>query len=128
MRQDAGFEEGVELALDELRQIGPGGGFSFGEEGRGMLLHQAVQRGLFRAVALAVNRGAIRCPLGLLHLGLHARLPRLGARTVSSLVLRLNRSACCPPVGALGCGPPTGACVRVRQAASGRRVEQIGCR
>ena len=46
MRQDAGFEEGVELALDELRQIGPGGGFSFGEEGRGMLLLQAVQRGL----------------------------------------------------------------------------------
>ena len=28
-----------------------------------MLLHQAVQHGLFRAVALVVNRGAIRRPL-----------------------------------------------------------------
>ena len=44
--QDAGFEEGVELVLDELRQIGTGGGFGLGEEGRGVPLHQAVQRGL----------------------------------------------------------------------------------
>jgi hypothetical protein len=41
-----------------------------------VLLHQAVQRGLFRAVALVVDRGAIRSPLGLPADGLHARLPR----------------------------------------------------
>ena len=41
-----------------------------------MPLHQAVQRGLLRAMALVVQRGAIRRPLGLLADGLHARLPR----------------------------------------------------
>jgi hypothetical protein len=49
--------------------------FGLGEEGRCVLLHQSVQRGLFRAVALAVDRGAIRRPLGLPADGLHARLP-----------------------------------------------------
>ena len=37
-------------------------------------LDQAVQRGLLRAVAFVVNRGAIRCPLGLPVDGLHAWL------------------------------------------------------
>ena len=46
MGQDAAFEEGAELVLDELRQVGSGGGFGLHEEGRGVLLHQAVQRGL----------------------------------------------------------------------------------
>jgi hypothetical protein len=41
-----------------------------------VLLHQAVQRGLLRAVALVVNRGAIGRPLGLPADGLHARLPK----------------------------------------------------
>ena len=36
-REDAAVEEGLELVLDELRQVGAGGGFSFGEEGPGML-------------------------------------------------------------------------------------------
>ena len=45
-------------------------------EGRGVLLHQAVQRGLFRAVTLVVDRGAIGRPLRLLHRSLHARLPK----------------------------------------------------
>jgi hypothetical protein len=63
--QDAAFEEDVELVLDELRQVGTGSVFGLGEEGRGVLLHQAVQRGLFRAVALVVDRGAIRRPPGL---------------------------------------------------------------
>ena len=54
--QDAAFEEGVELVFDELRQVGVGSVLGLGEEGRGVLLHQAVQRGLFRAVALAVHR------------------------------------------------------------------------
>ena len=74
--QDAALEEGVELVLNKLRQIRSCGSLSLGEEGRGVLLHQAVKRGLFRAVALVVDRGAIRRPLGLLHRGLHARLPK----------------------------------------------------
>ena len=47
-------------ALDVLRQDGSGSGFDLGEEGRGVLLHQAVQHGLLGAVALVVNRRAIR--------------------------------------------------------------------
>jgi len=74
--QDAALQEGVELILDELRQVGASLGLSLLDEGRRVLLHQAVQRGLFRAVALVVDRGAIRRPLGLLHRGLHARLPK----------------------------------------------------
>ena len=44
VRQDAAFEKGVELVPHELRQVGSGsgGGFGLGEEGRGVLLHQAV--------------------------------------------------------------------------------------
>ncbi len=76
MRQDAAIQEGVELAFDELRQVGAGSVLGMGEEGRRVLLHQAVQRGLFRAVALVVDRGAIRRPLGLPADGLHARLPK----------------------------------------------------
>ena len=76
VRQDAAFEEGVELVLDELRQVGACSVFGLGEEGRGVLLHQSVQRGLLRAVALVVDRGAIRRPLRLPANGLHARLPR----------------------------------------------------
>jgi len=51
-------------------------GFGLGDEGCGVLLHQAVQRGLLRAVALVVNRGAIRRPLGLPADGLQVRLPK----------------------------------------------------
>ena len=63
-------------SLDELRQVGAGCVFGLGEEGRGVLLNQAVQRGLLGAVAPVVNRGAIRRPLGLRADGLHARLQR----------------------------------------------------
>ena len=70
----AAFEEGVEPVLDELRQVGAG--LSLREEGRRVLLHQAVQRGLFRAVAFVVDRSAIRRPLGLPASGLHKGLPR----------------------------------------------------
>ena len=38
--QDAAFEEGVELVLDELRQIGAGSGLGLGDEGRSVLLHR----------------------------------------------------------------------------------------
>ena len=74
--QDAALEESVELVLDELRQVGAGSVFGLRDEGCGVLLHQAVQRGLFRAVAIVVDRGAIRRPLGLPADGLHARLPK----------------------------------------------------
>ena len=74
--QDPARQEGVELILDELRQVGTGRVIGPGEEGRGVLLHQAIQRGLFRAVALVVDRGAVRRPLGLPANGLHARLPK----------------------------------------------------
>jgi hypothetical protein len=74
--QHAAFEEGVELVFDELRQVGASSVFGLGEEGCGVLLHQAVQLGLFRAVALVVDRVAIRRPLGLPASGSHARLPK----------------------------------------------------
>ena len=76
MRQDAAFEEGVELILDESRQVGTSLGPGLGEEGCSVLLHQAVQRGLFCAVALEVDRGPVRRPLRLPADGLHARLPK----------------------------------------------------
>ena len=76
VRQDAALQKRVELVLDELRQVGAGSVFGLGKESRGVLLHQAVQRGLFRAVALVVNRGTLRRPLGLPANGLHARLPK----------------------------------------------------
>ena len=38
--QDAASEEGVELFLDELRQVGVGSVFGLDEERRGMLLHR----------------------------------------------------------------------------------------
>ena len=46
VRQDAAFQEGVELVTDELRQPGTCGLFGLGEETLSMLLHKAVQRGL----------------------------------------------------------------------------------
>ena len=76
VRQDAALEEGVELVLDKLGQAGTGSSLDMREEGLGVLLHQAVQRGLLGAVPLVVQRGAVRRPLGLLDYGLHARLPR----------------------------------------------------
>ena len=76
VRQDATLEERVELVLDELRQIGACSVFGLRDEGRGVLPHQAVQRGLLRAMTLVVNGCAIRRPLGLLADGLHARRPK----------------------------------------------------
>jgi hypothetical protein len=72
--QDPAFEEGVELVFDELRQVCAGRVFGLSEERRGVLLHKAVQRGLFRAVAFLVDRGAVRRPPGLPADGLRARL------------------------------------------------------
>ena len=73
VRQDAAFQEGVELVTDELRQPGTCGLFGLGEERRGMLLHQAVQGGLLGSVARVVDRGAIAMrPRGLVSVGLHS--------------------------------------------------------
>ena len=46
-----------------------------GDEAGRVLLHQSVQGGLLGTVALAVERGAIRRPLGLPDNGVHG-LPR----------------------------------------------------
>ena len=62
--------------LPRLQQVGPCGRLRLGDEGRGVLLRQEVQRGLFRAATL-VDRSAIRRTRGLPADGLHARLPRL---------------------------------------------------
>jgi hypothetical protein len=73
VRQDAAFQEGVELVTDELRQPGTCGLFGLGEETLSMLLHQAVQRGLLGPVARVVDRGAIAMrPPGVVSVGLHA--------------------------------------------------------
>jgi hypothetical protein len=74
--QDAAFEEGVELVLDEPRQLALGVGLGLVDEAGRMLLHQAVQGGLLGATPLVTQRGVVRRPLGLLADGLHARLPR----------------------------------------------------
>ena len=72
MGQDAAFGEGVELFVDELRQVGANSVFGLGEELRGMLLHPAVKRGLLGAVARVVGRGAIAMlPPDLAGVGLH---------------------------------------------------------
>jgi hypothetical protein len=75
--QDRAFEEGIELVPHKLRQVGTGCSLSLLEEGGGVMLQQAVQRGLPRSVALVVDRGVVRHPLGLPANGLHAKLPRL---------------------------------------------------
>ena len=49
---------------------------AYDEAGR-VLLHQTVQRGLLGPMALVVDRGTIRRPLGLPADGLHALLPSL---------------------------------------------------
>jgi hypothetical protein len=79
VRQDAAFQEGVELVLHELRQVGSGCGPSLLEEVGGVLLHQAIQRGLLRSVTLVVDQGAVRRFNRSIRLpanGLHAMLPR----------------------------------------------------
>ena len=86
VRQDVALQEGVELVTDELRQPGTGALFGLGEERRGMLLHQAVQRGLLGAATRAVDRGAIAMrPPGVVSVGLHALGRRIwgGAATLS---------------------------------------------
>jgi len=73
LRKNSAFEERVELVFDELRQSSASGLLSLSEEALGVLLHQAVQRGLLGAEALVVHRGAIAVrPAGRAGVGLHA--------------------------------------------------------
>ena len=77
--QEAAFEEGVKFVFDELRPAGTRCRLSLLEEGGGVLLYLAVRRGLLWAVALIVNRGAVRRPdrrIGLPANGLRASVPR----------------------------------------------------
>ena len=57
VRQDAASQEGVELVLDERPQFGAGAGLGVGDEAGRVLLHQTIQRGLLRAMALVVAPG-----------------------------------------------------------------------
>ena len=78
--QDAALQEGVELVLHKLRLVGAGCGLVLLEESRGVLPHQAVQRGLFGVVALVVDWVTIGRPdrrIGLPADGLHTTLPSL---------------------------------------------------
>ena len=67
---------GVEHVVDELRQLGPGAGFVVRDEASRILLHEAAQQGLLGPVALVVDTGVIRGPLGLPADALDASLPR----------------------------------------------------
>ena len=68
------IQDGVKLVFDELWQVGAGSSLGLLEEGRSVPLYQTVLRGLFRAVTLVLNRGAIERLAGLLLRGLHALL------------------------------------------------------
>ena len=73
VRQYAALQENDELVFDELGQASASSFLGLSEKALGMLLHQAVQRGLLGAVALVVHRGAIAVrPPGLGGVGLHA--------------------------------------------------------
>lgn len=73
MRQDAAFQECVELVLDEAWQFTAGARFRARDESGRVLLYQAVQRSLIGLVARVVDRGAIAMrPPGLVSVRLHA--------------------------------------------------------
>lgn len=76
MRQDTALEERIELVLDESWQFAARAGPGVGYEVGCMLLQRAVQGRLLWAVAFMENRGAIRCPMGLMADGLRVGLPR----------------------------------------------------
>jgi CheY-like chemotaxis protein len=71
------MDGGRDKALDAgMNDHPPDADLCLGHEGHGVRLHEAGQRGLFRAVALVVHLGAIGRPLGLPADGLHARRPK----------------------------------------------------
>ena len=98
MGQDATFEECFELVLDELGNAGACCGFDLGEKGRGVLLNEAIQGGLFGTVTFVMNPGTIRQVTGLPSDGLHAKSSRglsLGAsRSAPGGAIDLNAYFC----------------------------------
>jgi hypothetical protein len=66
-----------------LRQVYPGSRLCLGDEGRGVLLHQTVQRGLFWAVALAAALRSLTkgWPAMSMRTGDHSRAPALKGKT-----------------------------------------------
>jgi hypothetical protein len=105
--QDAAFEEGVELAFDELRKVGAGGIFSLSEEGRG-----GAHSGPGRHPAPA--RAAGEC--------LAREAPEVVASAISSRALPLNRPVCRLPVCAHRGWDTFEGLDALLPAASGRRV------
>jgi hypothetical protein len=119
VRHDAALQEGGELVRHELRQLGAHGCLGFGEEGRGVLLHQALQLGLFRAVPIAVKMGGIRRTLGLPANGSYVRLPKWRTRTVyrrapRSIALSAACRCVCPPLRGLLQVPVSGSDCQLR--------------
>ena len=62
MGQNAAVEKGLKFVPHKLQQVGARCSLGLIEEGGGVLLDQAVQRGLRRSVALAVDWGAVLSP------------------------------------------------------------------
>ena len=84
LRQPQGSPQGLPCGW-----LSPGGHLCLGDEGRGVLLHQSVLRGLLGAAALVVNRGTVGRLARLLHRGLHALLmSRPWCLTVSNRAVR----------------------------------------
>lgn len=73
-RKDAAFEKGVELILDELRQVSAGRVLHMREAGLDMILHHPVQGSLLRAAAFVLNPGSIGSLLEPSSSGWHALL------------------------------------------------------
>ncbi len=65
---NAALHESIELVLDELRQVGPGGGFGLGEEGGGVLTREKLlvggtsPFGLRKAMPVFVEAGVLDLP------------------------------------------------------------------
>ena len=60
MGEDAALEEGVELVLDEARQLRSGAGFGVRDEAGLMLMHQAIQRCLQAAGIWVLVSGTLQ--------------------------------------------------------------------
>ena len=99
VRQDAALEEGVELILDESRQLGSGVGLGVGDEAGCVPLHQTVQRGLLGTVAFVVDWGARPAPSGAVGRWLAREAPEvvssdLKPRTASQSLCRASTYGC----------------------------------
>jgi len=101
VRRDAALQEGVELVSDELRQASAIGLLGLGDEGLGLLLYQAVQRGQIGAVALVLRQGVCRRPTvpctraaRMRQRDARQNTPRIAASVTASLSLATTPSAC----------------------------------